>query len=136
MGCAAVYKSVGLESASQSFPACSMSHICDHAPLIRFVIRPAGHGAITRAAECGFMNQIRSSLHTGCVQKIPVKYHGTVHGMLILPIILIRNGKISGYNFIQSWFTLLSIHASDKTAAQPRFRSRISSLLIHAHVRQ
>ena len=30
---------------------------CDHAPLIRFVIRPAGHGAITPAQQCHFIRR-------------------------------------------------------------------------------
>ena len=33
---------------------------CDHAPLIRFVIRPAGHGAITPARQCKVISYIRS----------------------------------------------------------------------------
>ena len=33
---------------------------CDHAPLIRFVIRPAGPGAITPAQQWCFITLIRS----------------------------------------------------------------------------
>ena len=58
MGCATVYK-----NASSTFHTLVyVKFAVEHDARLSFVIRPAGHGAITRASEWGFINWIRSNL--------------------------------------------------------------------------